>query len=88
MTGYMVLVSEMDMRPAAQNRIRETMVQYPEALATEKEHSSAVATEKIADGKAVGNWFMAEACDVIKHYAIPTAFSRYAAYMNIPLGKQ
>jgi A/G-specific adenine glycosylase len=73
MIGYVVLVSEMDMRPAPQNRIRETVVQY---------------SEKIGDGKATGNWFMAEACDVIEHYAIPTAFSRYAAYMNIPLGKQ
>jgi A/G-specific adenine glycosylase len=73
MIGYMVLVSEMDMRPTLQDGIRETVMQY---------------SEEIADGKETGNWFMAEACDVIEHYAIPTAFSRYAAYMNIPLGKQ
>jgi A/G-specific adenine glycosylase len=51
MTGYMVLVSELDMQ-------------------------------------SPGNWTMIEVQDVIEHYAIPTAFSRYAAYMNIPLGKQ
>jgi A/G-specific adenine glycosylase len=51
MTGYMVLVSELDMQ-------------------------------------SPGNWTMIEVQDVIAHYAIPTAFSRYAAYMNIPLGKQ
>jgi A/G-specific adenine glycosylase len=33
-------------------------------------------------------WFMIEVRDVVANYAIPTAFSRYAAYMSIPLGKQ
>ncbi|MCI5857020.1 MAG: A/G-specific adenine glycosylase [Agathobacter sp.] len=31
--------------------------------------------------------FMVEVEDAVNNYAIPTAFSRYAAYMNIPLGK-
>ncbi len=31
--------------------------------------------------------FMVEVEEARDHYAIPTAFSKYAAYMNIPLGK-
>jgi hypothetical protein len=33
------------------------------------------------------SWFMIEVCDVVADYAIPTAFSKYASYMSIPLGK-
>jgi A/G-specific adenine glycosylase len=33
-------------------------------------------------------WLMIDVQDVIDHYAIPTAFAKYAGYMNIPLGKE
>lgn len=41
----------------------------------------------LGDGHPANGWFMVEVEEAKENYAIPTAFSKYAAYMNIPLGK-
>lgn len=75
MIGYLVSVSELDIRNQ-----REAEAQI---TSNKQDGRNAVSGRKTLENE----WLLVEVENVKEHYAIPTAFSRFAAYMNIPLGK-
>jgi A/G-specific adenine glycosylase len=75
MKGYAVLVEEMEDAPGSEASGQQMRQQN----ASERE---------VQGGGAQTPWLFVEAEDARERYAIPAAFAKYAAYMNIKIGME
>jgi A/G-specific adenine glycosylase len=92
MKGYAVLVEEMEDAPAPGSEAPGQQAKQPNA--PEREAPGQRTKQPNAPGSEVPGsgaqtpWIFVEAADARERYAIPAAFAKYAAYMNIKIGME
>jgi A/G-specific adenine glycosylase len=82
MKGYAVLVEEMEDAPAPGSEAPGQQAKQPNA--PEREAPG----QRTKQPNAPTPWLFVEAEDARERYAIPAAFAKYAAYMNIKIGME